>query len=109
MRFVIDNQLPNALAAFLVEHGHEARHVLDDHDEENDDIEIWEKAKTTDTIVVSKDEDFVHLANRRNDNGRLLWVRIGNCRKAHLLTRFSAELDSIIAAFASGIRIVELR
>ena len=36
-------------------------------------------------MVVSKDEDFLGLAMRPGDSGRLLWIRTGNCRTAPLL------------------------
>ena len=48
------------------------------------------------------------LANRRGDCGRLLWVRIGNCRRDALHRAFERALPSIVAAFESGQRIVEL-
>jgi hypothetical protein len=48
------------------------------------------------------------LANRPKDEGRLLWVRIGNCRRETLLARFEAEWTGIEQAFASGQRIVLL-
>ena len=39
------------------------------------DVEIWNRASAEDRIVISKDEDFFHLANRVGDTGRLLWIR----------------------------------
>jgi hypothetical protein len=49
------------------------------------------------------------LANQTGATGRLLWVRVGNCRTQSLLARFSAAWPSLEGAFASGQRIVELR
>jgi predicted nuclease of predicted toxin-antitoxin system len=59
-------------------------------------------------VVVSKDEDFFHLANRPNDQGKLLWIRIGNCRKAALLRAVDAALPQIVAAFDQGSGVIEL-
>jgi predicted nuclease of predicted toxin-antitoxin system len=59
-------------------------------------------------VVVSKDEDFFSLANRVQDTGQLLWIRLGNCRKSVLLTTVSKALEQILAAYESGQRIVEL-
>ena len=59
--------------------------------------------------MVSKDEDFVFLANRPGDTGRLRWVRLGNCRNVPLLAAFDRTRDAIIGAILSGQRIVELR
>jgi predicted nuclease of predicted toxin-antitoxin system len=72
------------------------------------DAALWQWATREDRIVVSKDEDLFFLANRRGDCGRLLWVRIGNCRRDALLRAFERALPSIVAAFESGQRIVEL-
>jgi predicted nuclease of predicted toxin-antitoxin system len=60
-------------------------------------------------IVVSKDEDFIALANRPGDTGRLIWVRLGNCRNAALLEAFDRVHDELARAFESGQRIVEVR
>lgn len=30
--------------------------------------------------MISKDEDLLFLANRPGDKGRLVWVRLGDCR-----------------------------
>ena len=105
----MDNQLPVALARWLAAQGTEAVHVLDIGFEATPDAEIWARAITEAQIVVSKDADFLHLANRAGDTGRVLWVRVGNCRTSALLARFAAEWVAIGQAFADGQRVVELR
>ena len=77
--------------------------------DEASDLEIWDYADKGNWIVVSKDEDFLHLANRPGDTGKLLWVRIGNCRKQTLLRSFQRELPGIVRAFDHGVRVVEIR
>jgi predicted nuclease of predicted toxin-antitoxin system len=62
------------------------------------DYEIWSFCSDGDFIMVSKDADFLHLANR-----------IGNCRNQALLTAFQTALADIRTAFDTGGRIVELR
>ncbi len=109
MRFLVDNQLPAALARWLAARGADAVHVLDIGFDATLDSEIWTRAILESRIVVSKDEDFLHLANRLGDEGSLLWVRTGNCRTMPLLARFEAEWSAIEQAFASGQRVVELR
>lgn len=109
MNFLVDNQLPAALARFLSAAGHPAQHVLDVTLNEADDRPIWDYAKTHSLIVISKDEDFVHLVQRPGEAGRLLWVRIGNCRNESLLTAFESALAKIEQSFAAGQRLVELR
>lgn len=109
MNFLVDNQLPDVLCRFLNEHGHESKHVVDLRMDEVNDIEIWNHITTNNWILVSKDEDFLHLANRPGDIGKLLWVRVGNCRKQALVRTFERQLPRIIGAFTEGFRIVEIR
>lgn len=109
MNFLVDNQLPTALARFLSANGHRAQHVLDVTLNEADDRPIWDFAKTHGLIVISKDEDFVHLLQRPDETGRLLWVRMGNCRNESLLAAFESALPKIEQSFTAGQRLVELR
>ena len=105
----MDNQLPTALARWLAARGTDTVHVLDIGFDATPDSEIWARAIRELRVVVSKDEDFLHLANRIGDEGSLLWVRTGNCRTMALLARFKAEWSAIEQAFSSGQRVVELR
>jgi len=109
VNFLVDNQLPETLGRFLNDHGHQACHVLDLEMDEASDLGIWNYAAANDWIVVSKDEDFLHLANRPGDAGKLLWVRTGNCLKPVLMETFRKNLPGIIQAFAEGFRVVEIR
>ena len=109
MRFVVDNQLPTALARWLCARGVDAVHVLDVAFDTQPDGYIWSFAAHENRIVVSKDEDFFHLANRPDDTGRLLWVRMGNCRTSALLERFEQAWQGIENSFAAGHRVVLLR
>jgi predicted nuclease of predicted toxin-antitoxin system len=108
MRFLVDNQLPPSLAHWLRDRGHEAAHVFEIGLHLLDDRALWARALADARIVVSKDEDFLYLANQPGDTGRFLWVRLGNCRNDALLAAFSASFDTIIAAFDSGQIVVEL-
>ncbi len=56
MRFLVDNQLPAALARFLAARGLERQHVLDINLAQASDLEIWRYAASHEMIVVSKDE-----------------------------------------------------
>lgn len=109
MNFLVDNQLLKALTRFLTESGHSSKHVFDLGMDEATDIEVWNYARQNGLVVVSKDEDFFHLANRPDDVGRLVWVRVGNCRKQVLLSVFDTSLSHTIKALESGYRIVEIR
>ncbi|HEV2327384.1 MAG TPA: DUF5615 family PIN-like protein [Verrucomicrobiae bacterium] len=109
MNFLVDNQLPEALCNFLATQGHRSSHVLSLQMDQASDREIWDYAKNGNWLIVTKDEDFLHLANRPGDSGKLLWVRIGNCRKDALLRAFEKELPEIVRLFNEGLRVVEIR
>jgi len=109
VKFLVDNQLPGELARWLVSQGHDAEHVLDRGQGQTDDRQLWSEALAGDRIMVSKDEDFFILAMRVDDSGKLLWLRVGNCRTAALIAAFEKSLSAILAAFGEGQRIVEFR
>jgi predicted nuclease of predicted toxin-antitoxin system len=109
MKALIDNQLPIALAVHLRQCGHDCQHVLEVGLDEADDLTIWSHAQREGRVLVSRDEDFVFLANRPGDAGRLIWVRLGNCRNPALLAAFDRLLDQIAEALAADQRIIELR
>ena len=108
MRFLVDNQLPPSLARWLRDRGHYAEHVFESGLHLFDDRDLWARAVADARIVVSKDEDFLYLANQSGDAGRFLWVRLGNCRNDALIAAFSSSSDTIVAAFDSGQSVVEL-
>jgi predicted nuclease of predicted toxin-antitoxin system len=109
MRLLVDNQLLLALANHLRARGHDCLHVLDIALDEASDLNVWSFGIRDNRVIVSKDEDFVFLANRPGDGGRLIWVRLGNCRNQALLAAFDQLHDDLVAAIDSGQRIVEVR
>ena len=109
MRYLVDNQLPPALAKALAWKGVDAVHVLDLGWGQTPDMTIWTQAREQSWIVVSKDEDFIHLANRPGDTGRVLWIRLGNCRRDWLLDKVLEAWPAVEQAFLAGQRVVELR
>ena len=109
MNFLVDNQLPPALARFISQDlGAKAHHVVDLGLRDASDLQIWHYASRSELIIVSKDEDFVSLW-AKNPVTKLLWVRLGNCRRVHLLEVFRRLWPKIIDQFAKGDQIVELR
>jgi predicted nuclease of predicted toxin-antitoxin system len=61
VKFLVDANLPPALAQWLAAEGHEAQHVADLGMEAMPDREIWKHARDSDACIVTKDEDFVLL------------------------------------------------
>jgi len=58
LRFLIDAQLPPALARLLEEHGHVAEHVTEIGPADAPDRDLWQYALEHDAVLVTKDEDF---------------------------------------------------
>jgi len=108
MRFVVDNQLPPRLPKFLQDAGHDSVHGAMVGMDAADDRALLAWALREDRIVVSKDEDLLFLANRPGDKGRLMWVRLGNCRRDALVEAFVRSLPAVVAAIAEGQRVVEI-
>ena len=107
MRFLVDAQLPPALARQLESRGHEAEHVADLGLVRAPDPQVRSRAAESGAVVVTKDEDFA-VHELLHGGPPIVWVRIGNTRRAELLRRFDAELPAIIAALERGERLVEL-
>jgi predicted nuclease of predicted toxin-antitoxin system len=62
MRFLVDAQLPAALARWLAHEGYLAEHVLDLTMATASDRDIWAYAVACGAVIITKDQDF---ANRR--------------------------------------------
>ena len=109
MKFLVDNQLPPALAQYLQKRGFDCEHVLDVGLAQSLDGEICRYAESHDRIIVSKDEDFLYLAMQSKAKIRLLWVRLGNCRTTALLAAFDRLWPSIESSLKAGDQIIEIR
>lgn len=110
MTLLVDNQLPLALARYLAANGWECLHVQDIGLAAAEDRIIWQYAKQHGLTIVAKDEDFQALADRQgNIPPQVVWVRLGNCRKAELLDAFERILPSLRNLLASGDTVVEIR
>ncbi len=108
MRFLVDAQLPPALAEWLRKKGHEATHVREVGLRDADDRSIWAHAVAEAAIMVTKDEDFATLAAMGSE-ARVLWVRTGNLVNRLLLARFEKSWLEVEDYLAAGSTLVELR
>jgi predicted nuclease of predicted toxin-antitoxin system len=109
LKFLIDNQLPESLAAYLCTQGHDAQHVSSVGLATATDREICKYAGERTLVIVTKDEDFSRQVILPGTTIQVVWVRLGNCRKSILLAAFKSLLPSIIAAIESGDRLIEIR
>jgi predicted nuclease of predicted toxin-antitoxin system len=108
VRFVIDAQLPPALARFFVQRGHEASHVFDSGLLSASDRDIWEHAANLGAVLITKDEDFVTMRAFQTSGPPVVWVRLGNTTNRILLRYFDSMLPKIVAALERGETVVVL-
>lgn len=75
----------------------------------SNDIDIFRFAKDNGFVLISKDDDFFHLSLQHYEAPQLIWIRIGNCRTATLLSKFESLLPDILKAIELKERIIEVR
>jgi predicted nuclease of predicted toxin-antitoxin system len=108
MRFLIDAQLPPALARWLAARGHHAEHVADLRMSSASDAAIWEFATQTAAVIVTKDEDFAQRKVLNGDGPVVLWIRLPNTRRRELLEWFESVLPDVLSALERGEALIEV-
>jgi predicted nuclease of predicted toxin-antitoxin system len=108
MRFLVDTNLPPALAVWLIERGHDAQHAAHVIDAQADDRAIWNLAVSTEAIVITKDADYLDLAARIG-GARVVLLRCGNLRLAPFRLWIDARWPSVEALLDFGETTIELR
>jgi len=108
VRFLIDQQLPPVLLAWLQSRGQIAEHVRNIGLREASDARIWETARQTDAVILTKDEDFM-LRRSVTDGPQILWLRVGNVTNAALLSRMNEAWPDVYDLLRQGEPIVEIR
>ncbi len=109
MRFLVDAQLPPALARMLSAHGHHAEHVTDIGPADAPDRELWRYAFEHNAVLVTKDEDFPSMLVLGGEAPAIVWIRVGNTRRRALIEWFEPLIDSVVEMIESGNDLVELR
>jgi len=87
--FLVDAQLPPALARALSDLGHEATQ--------------------RNAVVITKDEDFVGHGRFGAPAPPVVWIRLGNVSRRVLLSRFLPLLPQVVQLVEAGERVVEIR
>jgi len=109
MRFLIDAQLPPALARWLLDRGYDAKHVYDCFPDSTTDTEIWNYALQNNIVIISKDQDFAHrLTSTQGTSPSVVWLRVGNTSKRALLAWLTAIWPKIDRALSSGEQLIEV-
>ena len=109
MRFLVDAQLPPALAHWLGEHGLSATPVREVGLRHSDDGSIWNCATAGDWTVVTKDDDFVARCVGNPAAPAVVWLRIGNCTNRVLCAWLEPFLPEIKSRLSQGEKFIEVR
>jgi predicted nuclease of predicted toxin-antitoxin system len=109
VRFLIDAQLPPALARMLAADGHIAEHVADVGLLSAADSEIWAYAITHNSVLITKDEDFADQLVLGHPGPTVIWVRVGNTSRRALLDWFAPIASELLEMIDAGERLIELR
>ncbi len=110
MRFIVDAQLPPALARMLSDLGHTAEHVDDSSLRHADDSAIWNYALEHRAAIITKDEDFPHRQGQsRKECPVIIWLRVGNTSRRALLKWFKALLPDIESHLGKGDHLIEVK
>jgi predicted nuclease of predicted toxin-antitoxin system len=109
VNFLVDAQLPPALARWIASQGHSATHVFDLGLHSADDPVIWELAGNERAVIVSKDEDFADRWLLSGKSVALVWIRKGNCSNRALLAWLGPLWTDAVKRLQQGERFIELR
>lgn len=109
MRFLVDAQLPPALARWLGEHGHSATPVRELGLREPDDGSIWSFATAGGWTVITKDEDCVARCVGNPVAPAVVWLRLGNCTNRVLFAWLEPFLPEILRRLNDGEKLIEVR
>lgn len=109
MNFLVDAQLPPALARWITSQGHRAVHVFDLGFHIAADPVIWQRAEGDESVIITKDEDFVDRWLLSEQPVRLVWIRKGNCSNSALLAWLQPLWPETVGRLEQGERLVELR
>jgi predicted nuclease of predicted toxin-antitoxin system len=109
VRFLIDAQLPPALATWLAGQGYSATAVREVGLRDSDDGTIFNFAEKGGWILVTKDEDFMERCLNSSSKPKVVWLRIGNCTNQVLFSWLQPFIPQIIEKLKDGETIVEVR
>ena len=109
MKFLVDAQLPPALARWLREAGHEAQAVRVVNLRDAEDGDIWNHALASNAVIITKDEDFPRRAQQAQTSPVIVWLCVGNVSNRALRQWFLPQLPQILEWIEQGVRVLEIR
>ena len=74
-----------------------------------EDPEIFQRARDSGAVVMTKDEDFVHLVGRNGPPSRVIWITSGNMANDRFKLLLLKTLQDAISLIESGEAVVEIK
>lgn len=107
MLYLIDAQLPPALAEAMRGAEYDAAHVAEFGMANATDAAIWSAAISRPAVLVTKDRDFSLLRAAKKQGPIVLWVRVGNIDNRALVRQILSAMPQIGEAVARGEAVIE--
>ena len=108
MRFLVDAQLPSALARWLTSKGHLAEHTKDVGFTKVSDGVLWQYAMTHQATIITKDSDFAQRRLRARSGPIIVWIKLSNSTRRELLAWFENLMPDILGAIERGETLLEI-
>jgi len=109
MKIWIDAQLPPTLANWLNTNFEvEAISLKELGLRDAKDTEIFEAARQSSTVIMTKDSDFIDLVCRLGPPPQILWLTCGNVTNRNLQKLLNLTLEQALMALKQGESIVEI-
>ncbi|GLR88058.1 DUF5615 family PIN-like protein [Bradyrhizobium iriomotense] len=107
MLYLIDAQLPPALARAMRQAGFDAAHVVELGLATATDGVIWDEATSRSAVLVTKDRDFSLLRVAKGEGPIVLWVRVGNIDDRTLIDQLLSAMPQIGEAVGRDEAVIE--
>ena len=109
MIFWIDEQISPKFAVWLAQRFQVECHSVDTLGYFNTpDIEIFEKARAENVIVITKDRDFREMVLKKGTPPQVVWVTCGNTSTARLQVIFEKAFPLALDLLKNGEALVEI-
>ncbi len=105
----VDAQISPAIATWITENFEvEAVAVRELGLRDAEDRQIFLAAKQDDTVMMTKDRDFLRMLDNLGSPPKVIWVTCGNTSNARLKEILSSTLANAIVLLESGENLVEI-
>jgi len=86
----------------------ECLHIRDIGLRDAEDMEIFQKARNANAVVMTKDEDFIRLIEHKGTPPQVIWVTSGNMSNARFKSLLSKTFPDAMSLIEGGEPIVEI-